>query len=130
MRHLTSRPVALTALGRHNVHREVVLCIKALTLGVLRVKMSHVVCPLCGKSAAIDSYDPSEFEDDVSGQTFRGKGRGKGFEVSEKFSVLGDQGYDDLLQRMASRALRIVKMLCDNGYLDKQEIIDTFSESE
>ena len=57
--------------------------------------MSHVVCPLCGKSAAIDSYDPSEFEDDVSGQTFRGKGRGKGFEVSEKFSVLGDQGYDE-----------------------------------
>ncbi len=92
--------------------------------------MSHVICPLCGRSVAADHYDPSEFDDDIMGQRFAGKGRGKGFEVSEKFSVLGDDGYEDLLRRMASRALRIVKMFYDNGYLEKEEIVDTFSESQ
>jgi len=89
--------------------------------------MSHVICPLCGKSVAVNHYDPSKFDDDVMGQSFTGKGRGKGFDVSDKSSVLGEGGYDNLLRMMASRALRIVKLLYDNGYLERKEIIDTLA---
>ena len=89
--------------------------------------MSHVICPLCGKSVAVNHYDPSKFDDDVMGQSFTGKGRGKGFEVSDKSSVLGEGEYDNLLRMMASRALRIVKLLYDNGYLERKEIIDTLA---
>jgi len=92
--------------------------------------LSHVVCPLCGRSVPIDGFDPSEFVDDVFAQAFSGKGRGKGFRVADKFSVLGEEGYYDLLKSMADRALRLVRLFKRFDYLTEEEITEAFTESE
>ena len=91
--------------------------------------MVHLVCPLCGKSFYAESYDPSEFEDDIIAQEFKGKGRGKGFEVIDKYSILIDDEFNDIVKSMADRSLRIVKLFFDSGYLTDEEIDDVFSES-
>lgn len=57
----------------------------------------------------------------------RGKAEERVSKYRTNFSVLGEEGYDNLLRMMASRALTIVKILYDNGYLEKKEIIDTLT---
>jgi len=47
--------------------------------------------------------------------SFRGLGRGKGFEVSEEHSVLGDEEYSPLI---AERVLDLCKMFVDEGVID------------
>ncbi len=52
--------------------------------------MSQLVCPLCGRFVSISRFDPSNFEADIFAVNVRGLGRGRGFAVSETFSVLGE----------------------------------------
>jgi len=77
--------------------------------------MSHIRCPLCGKNAPISSFDPSSLDLDLRLVSFRGLGRGKGFEVSEEHSVLGDEEYSPLI---AERVLDLCKMFVDAGVID------------
>ena len=50
--------------------------------------MSQLVCPLCGRFVSLKIFDPSSFESDIFAVDVRGLGRG--FAVSEAFSVLGE----------------------------------------
>ena len=52
--------------------------------------MSQLACPLCGRYVSLSHFDPSRFEPDIFAANMRGLGRGKGFQVSEQFSVLGE----------------------------------------
>jgi hypothetical protein len=52
--------------------------------------MSQLACPLCGRFVSLNGFDPSSFESDIYAVNRTGLGRGRGFAVSEIFSVLGD----------------------------------------
>lgn len=52
--------------------------------------MSQLVRPLCGRFVSLKIFDPSRFESDIFAVDVRGLGRGRGFAVSEAFSVLGE----------------------------------------
>ncbi|NQT09393.1 hypothetical protein HQ586_09970 [Candidatus Bathyarchaeota archaeon] len=52
--------------------------------------MTNLVCPLCGRHVSLSIFDPSRFESDIFAVDVRGLGRGRGFAISEAFSVLGE----------------------------------------
>jgi vacuolar-type H+-ATPase subunit I/STV1 len=52
--------------------------------------VSQLACPLCGRFVSLNGFDPSNFESDIYAVNRTGLGRGRGFAVSESFSVLGD----------------------------------------
>ena len=52
--------------------------------------MSQLACPLCGRFVNLKGFDPSNFELDIYAVNRVGLGRGRGWAVSEIFSVLGD----------------------------------------
>jgi len=52
--------------------------------------MSQLACPLCGRFVSLNGFDPSNFESDIYAVNRTGLGRGRGFAVSEAFSVLGE----------------------------------------
>jgi hypothetical protein len=52
--------------------------------------MSQLACPLCGRYVSLSRFDPSHFESDIYAVDMIGLGRGRGFAVSETFSVLGE----------------------------------------
>ena len=52
--------------------------------------MSQLACPLCGRFVSLKGFDPSKFELDIYAVNRVGLGRGRGWAVSEIFSVLGD----------------------------------------
>jgi len=96
--------------------------------------MSHLECPLCGKNAPLSSFDPCSLDLDLRLVSFRGLGRGKGFEVSDEYSVLGDDVYSP---QVAERALDLCRMFLDNRVIDSEQTmrklgldstIKTFSE--
>ena len=52
--------------------------------------MVNLVCPLCGRHVVREYFDPSKFARDIYAVEVTGLGRGRGFAVSEPFSVLDD----------------------------------------
>ena len=68
----------------------------------------YLVCPLCGKLAHLNSFTPDEYSDDIECVEMRGLGRGKGFEVTSRFSALGDEELMGLISSRCRIILRIV----------------------
>jgi len=68
----------------------------------------YLVCPLCGKLAHLNSFTPDEYSDDIKCVEMRGLGRGKGFEVTRRFSALGDEELMDLISSRCHAILRMV----------------------
>ncbi len=52
--------------------------------------LSQLACPLCGRFVSLNGFDPSDFESDIYAVNRTGLGRGRGFDVGPRFSVLGD----------------------------------------
>jgi hypothetical protein len=46
-----------------------------------------LVCPPCGSSTNLDSYDPSEFELEIY-ETMTDLGRGRGFAIPDEYFIL------------------------------------------
>jgi signal transduction histidine kinase len=82
--------------------------------------MSMLMCPLCGKSTSVGRFDPSAFDDDIYVQTVRGLGRGRGFEVVSKSSILED---DAVIPLITDRILDITRMLLRCGRLNPAEVL-------
>ncbi len=80
-------------------------------------------CPLCGKVNSITRYDPSNFDNDILIVKFRGLGRGKGFEVAEKYSLL-DGSNPALLALIRDRVAVIHDFLYENRSEDQDDLID------
>jgi hypothetical protein len=81
--------------------------------------MSHLVCPLCGKNAPLSTLNPSVLDLDIKVVRFQGLGRGKGFKVSEEWSILGD---DQVTPLIAERIVELCGMLVNNGVLNRDVI--------
>ena len=74
--------------------------------------MSHVVCPMCGLSVPLSKFWETVYDeiDDIEAVSFRGLGRGRGFEKTEAYSVLDDT---ELCEAVASRCHSILELLED-----------------
>ena len=68
--------------------------------------MSHLQCPLCGLTRAINGWDPENYDLDIKVCSFLGLGYKKGFEKTGESSVLGDQ---DITPRIIDRILELLK---------------------
>jgi len=82
--------------------------------------ISQWQCPLCGKIVSVSRYDPSNFEDDILLVQVRGLGRGKGFELAEKYSLL-DGDNPELLDLISNRVAVIYDMLYEDVEDDEAE---------
>jgi hypothetical protein len=74
----------------------------------MEVTEVYLACPLCGKLAHLNSFTPDEYSDDIECVEMRGLGRGKGFEVTRRFSALGDEELMDLISSRCRAILRMV----------------------
>jgi hypothetical protein len=79
--------------------------------------MSHLVCPLCGKNAPLSTLNPSVLDLDIKVVRFQGLGRGKGFKVSEEWSILGD---DQVTPLIAKRIVELCGMLVNNNIINRE----------
>lgn len=81
--------------------------------------MSHLVCPLCGKNAPLSTLDPVGLDLDIRVVSFKGLGRGRGFEKAEEHSILGDEEYSPAL---ANRSLQLCRMFIEAGVLERDVV--------
>ncbi len=80
--------------------------------------MSHLICPLCGLSRPLASFDPTSFDRDICSQSFSGLGRGRGFLASGRVSIL----HSDTTKLIKGRLLDLVSLLMENGLLTRSEL--------
>jgi hypothetical protein len=78
----------------------------------------NICCPLCGRHVPEDVFDPSEFEDDIYAVEVSGLGRGRGFQVTDRYSVLDDPAITGLI---ADRCHRILHLIDEEDYLPPEE---------
>ncbi len=71
--------------------------------------MSLFLCPLCGKRNSLRLYDPTEFENDVTGVQVTGLGRGGGFVDIDRFSLLHDSHLTGLIAWRCRRILGFIE---------------------
>lgn len=83
--------------------------------------MSLLVCPLCGKSTSLRTFDPSDYGDDIVVRNLRGLGRGRGFEVTDEHSIIDDE---EITRLIVDRALRIVALIRRHGHITPEEILN------
>lgn len=79
----------------------------------------NLVCPLCGRHVPVQVFDPSTFEDDITAVEVAGLGRGRGFQVTGRYSVLGDPTITGLI---SDRCQRILHLIHHQGYIHPQEL--------
>jgi hypothetical protein len=82
--------------------------------------MSLLVCPLCGKSTSLRRYDPTDFADDILVQNVRGLGRGRGFAVVGRRSILDDA---EITRLIGERVLTIARLLLDHDRLSTDDVV-------
>lgn len=82
-------------------------------------------CPLCGRTVAIRSFDPSNFDDDVIGIRFVGLGRGRGFEVAAKGSLLDSEA--PVLDKIADRVAEVYDLFFETD--DSEELLEEINEA-
>lgn len=69
-----------------------------------------LLCPLCGKLTPDTTFLSQDFVvEDIYGVEVHGRGRGKGFRHSEKFSILEDR--IDIIDVIKSRLLDLAEVL-------------------
>jgi hypothetical protein len=76
---------------------------------------------LCGRFVSLNHFDPSEFEDDIYVVEVRGLGRGRGVEVSERYSIL--KPGDETVELIKDRILDLARLLLENGCLRPEEAL-------
>ncbi len=80
------------------------------------------MCPLCGKLAHLSCFTPDEYSDDIECVEMRSLGRAKGFEVSARFSALGDEELMDMISSRCRAILKIVgEEITDKSSVTKLE---------
>ncbi len=85
--------------------------------------MSLWICPICGKQCSIKHYDPTDFVKDILILLLRGLGKGKGFEVSERYSLL-DGSDPALLALIRDRVAVVHDFLFENRSEEGDDLID------
>jgi hypothetical protein len=89
--------------------------------------MSFLLCPMCGRNVSMDSFDPCSFDLDILAQDLRGLGKGRGFESTNRHSILGD---NETVGKIRDRILDLLKLLLDEGIVSEDAIKDRLGFSE
>ena len=76
---------------------------------------------MCGLNVPLTSFDPQSLDLDLKLVSFRGLGRGKGFALSEMYSVLGDDYYSSMA---ADRVISLSKLFLDEGIISFNQIFE------
>ena len=79
----------------------------------------NIVCPLCSRHIPENVFDPSEFEDDIVAVEVSGLGRGRVFQITDRYSILGNPSITGLI---TDRCHRILHMIHDSRYVPPQEL--------
>jgi hypothetical protein len=86
--------------------------------------MSHLRCPLCGKNAYLESWDPENYFNDIRVTSFTGLGFGLGFKKTEEYSVLGDE---DVTPRIVNRMINFLAFLIEEEIINPDTLIKRFN---
>ena len=82
-------------------------------------EMSFLLCPLCGKNASMQHLHPSQFDDAIYAQEVQGLGKGKGFKMTGRVSILhGGEVKSIILPRL----IGLVKLCMDEGVISYDEV--------
>ena len=87
----------------------------------------NVACPMCGRHVPENVFDPKSMDADIYAVHVSGLGRGKGFAVSEPFSVLGDP---TITAPIADRCRSILKVIEGNKPATAGELLAIKAELE
>ena len=74
----------------------------------------------------IRQFDPSDFDEDILVVQVRGLGRGRGFEVVDRYSILEGGSHPELLDLISDRVAIIYDMLYEG--VEPDEDINEFDE--
>ena len=83
-----------------------------------RQNMSHITCIVCGLSCPVSKFNPKDVDFDIYLVT-RGGGRGRGWPVVGRESVLGDDFYTPLVKE---RLLEVVEHFLRSDIIKKKEL--------
>jgi hypothetical protein len=90
---------------------------------VIYSDLSHVTCPVCGKSSFLRDFDPEKIALDIHVYSVTGLGRGKGFRITASDSILRSPEYRQVRGRFAARMIAVLGLLSETGTISKEQII-------
>jgi len=85
--------------------------------------LSHITCPVCGKSSFLRNFDPEKMNNDIYVYSVKGLGRGKGFETTTSDSILHSPEYRQVRGQLAARMITVLDLLAETGTISKEQII-------
>ena len=88
--------------------------------------MSMLSCPLCGRLVSLRHFAPEDFDENIQVVSRRSLGRGRGFEVTGRYSVLDDE---ELMERIATR-LHLLLNLIEGEDANPEKGEDEYEEAE
>jgi hypothetical protein len=88
--------------------------------------MDFVVCPMCGKSTSMRTFDPSKLDNDIYIQNMRGLGRGRGFQTENRRSALK---YPDVTDPIKDRLLELCTLLYEYDILSTDDLTSAISQT-
>ena len=92
--------------------------------------MTHISCALCGKLSHVSSFHPENLGNDIEYVEMRSLGGRRGFQVTGRYSALGDT---ELMGRISTRLLELQRLIQGKeGSLDEenQRLLDSVEELE
>ena len=84
--------------------------------------MSHLLFPLCGKATSLRKFAPEKFVENIIVQNWQGLGRGKGFRVKSRTSIVQGQEYKQVRDKIATRIMNILDLLIRYGAISKAQV--------
>jgi hypothetical protein len=85
--------------------------------------LSHITCPVCGKSSFLRDFDPDKMKNDIYVYSVKGLGRAKGFGVTTSDSILHSPEYLHVRGRLAARMIKVLNLLAETGTISKEQLI-------
>ena len=92
--------------------------------------MTYLSCPLCGRLCHLSNFHPESYDLDVELVEMQSLGRGRGFQVIDRFSALEDE---ELMRRISKRLKELLALIEDESEdhdEEKQQLLDANEELE
>jgi len=92
--------------------------------------MTHISCPLCKKLSHVSTFHPENLDNDIEYVEMRSLGGRRGFQVTGRYSALGDT---ELMGRLSTRLHELLRLIEGRDVsLDEenQRLLDSVEELE